>query len=453
MNIKTRLAVQFTLMVAGILLFSSGLVYYFSDSSLTGKFRETLYDRAQTVAILYINVAEVDSSLLKRIHESTVSLFMEEIVITDSARNIIYKYKNRYLTPASVSDIPAYRVKSFYSIREKDGICFRHFFNNRNYYVFVMAYDVSRVIYLADLERILFWSILTSLLVSVLLSYIFSRKAIEPIARIIESVKEINSKKLSSRLAEGNKRDEIARLAITFNEMLSNLEIAFRNQDEFVSNASHELRTPVSVMISESDYILAHKREPEEYIKHLTGLIEDLKQFNSLLNSLLELAQLNTEKDLVFSELRIDEVVFTVISQIKSKYLGRKIYTRIDYPENGNDLLVRGNQGMLEIAFRNLIDNACKFSNDDVNIGFDIGDESISVIIADKGIGIPSVDLENINKPFSRASNVKYIGGFGIGLTLVTRIISLHDAGFNIDSTESVGTSVELSFKRIQKKE
>ncbi len=103
---------------------------------------------------------------------------------------------------------------------------------------------------------------------------------------------------MSNRLDEGNRKDEIDQLAITFNEMLTNLEIAFKNQEDFVSNASHELRTPLTVMIGESDYLLSRERKHEEYIDHISGLVSDLKELNALLNSLLELAQINRDKSI-----------------------------------------------------------------------------------------------------------------------------------------------------------
>ena len=103
----------------------------------------------------------------------------------------------------------------------------------------------------------------------------------------------------------------------------------------------------------------------------------------------------------------------------------------------------------LTIAFKNLIDNACKFSNDDVNIEFHITGKIIKIIISDKGIGIPSNEIESIYQPFKRASNVKFIGGFGIGLSLVNKIIELHDAKLNVYSTENEGTRFEILFKRL----
>ena len=90
MNIKTRLSFQFTLIVAGILLFFSLLVYYFSYTSQLNKFREDLLDSAKNTAILLINVTEVDSSLLKKIHQSTISWKQEEIALTDSTLRLVY---------------------------------------------------------------------------------------------------------------------------------------------------------------------------------------------------------------------------------------------------------------------------------------------------------------------------------------------------------------------------
>jgi signal transduction histidine kinase len=449
MKIKTRLSLQFTLIVAGILLFFSVLVYYFSYSSQHSKFRQNLLDSAKNTATLLINVAEVDSLLLKKIQQSTISWEKEELAITDSAFNLVYGNNIQYLSDNKTLVNSVNGNLNYFSIANKDGVFYRHIYDNRIYNVFIMAFDKSRTENLTGLRKILFWSILFSVWLSVLLSYLFSKRAIKPISRIIKNVKEINSLKLSNRLDEGNRKDEIEQLAITFNEMLTNLEIAFKNQEDFVSNASHELRTPLTVMIGESDYFLSRERRQEDYINHISGLISDLKNLNALINSLLELAQINKDKSIVFTNVRIDEIVFNAIHKVKTKYQGRKIVPKIQYPENENELFINGNSGMLEIAFKNLFDNACKFSNDDVGVEFIISDKFINIIVSDKGIGIPSNEMESIYRPFKRASNVKFIGGFGIGLSLVNKILELHKATLKVDSTENKGTRFELCFNRL----
>ena len=148
-------------------------------------------------------------------------------------------------------------------------------------------------------------------------------------------------------------------------------------------------------------------------------------------------------------DIRIDETIFNAIQIIKAKYPGRKIIPQIDYPENEHELLINGNYGMLVIVFSNLIDNACKFSKDVVNIIVSIDDRFINVIISDKGMGIPRDELDKIYQPFQRASNVKFIGGFGIGLSLVARILELHNTKSKIYSTINEGTRFELRFEKI----
>ena len=162
---------------------------------------------------------------------------------------------------------------------------------------------------------------------------------------------------------------------------------------------------------------------------------------------MLELAQINRNKIINFSRVRIDEIVFNAVYQVKTKYAGRKIVPKIQYPESENDLVINGNEGLLTIAFKNILDNACKFSNDDVSVEFEIYDKYINVLISDNGIGIPADELETIHRPFSRASNVKFIGGFGIGLSLVSRIMELHGAEMKIRSKVNEGTRIEMIFR------
>jgi two-component system, OmpR family, sensor histidine kinase ArlS len=448
MNIKTRLSVQFTIIATSILLFFSVLVFFFSYKTQHSRFSETLIRKAQNNAILCINVDEVDTALLKKIHQSTILLEREEVAVTDSAYHLIYSNNIDYLKPEILSKIKPSGPGKYFSIKEKDGVCYKHIFKNKTYFSYTAAFDRSRDEHLHDLVKILAWSILFSIWLSVVFSYLFSKKALKPISDIIRSVKEINSQKLNKRLYEGKRKDEIDILSITFNEMLSNLEFAFKNQEEFVTNASHELRTPLSVMISESDYVLSKERTPQEYVTHISAVLNDLKKLNVLVTSLLELAQLNQKISFELLSVRIDEVVFAAIRQVKVKYPDRKIVPKISYPEEDAALIIKGNEGLLTIAFRNILDNACKFSSGEIDVEFSLTAGKIFIKVTDHGIGISQNEVENIFKPFSRGNNAKFIGGFGIGLSLVAKIIELHKAEISIKSNINQGTSVEVAFKK-----
>ena len=446
MNIKNRLSIQFTLSVFGILMVFCMLVYYFSYSSQLSIFRQNLLVRAQNTAILLINVQEVDSTLLKKIYLTTKSLEEEEIVLNDSNGKMLYSDKIQYLKSISYSRSSHSSSPEYFSIGKKDGVFYNHRVNDQLYHVYVLAYDKNRAENLSRLRMVLFWSILFSVCLSVWTSYFFSKIAIRPISSIIAKVKEINASKLSNRLDEGKRQDEIEQLAITFNQMLSELELVFKSQEEFVSNASHELRTPLAIMIAESDYIIGRKRSTEEYELHIARLTEDLRKLNLLINSLLELAQLNRDKNISKSSIRIDELVFNAIHSVKLKYPSRKILPRIEYSDNENDFVVEGNPGLLEIAFKNLVENACKFSTGEVEVEILNAEKGVVVRIIDHGVGIPEKEIGNIFKPFNRATNAKFIGGFGIGLSIVAKIMELHGAEIKVASTLNKSTSFELYF-------
>ncbi len=448
MNIKARLSLQFTSIVLGILVFFSVLVYYFSFTSQRSKFRDSLLEKAQNTAILSINIQEIDSTLLKKIHQTTRSFEAEEIAITNESNKLLYSNKTNLLTPDKIISHTYNSRVAYFSIGRKDGVSYVHLGDKQYYHVFVLAHDRYREENLIELKNILVWSILISVMLSVTAAYFFSKSAIKPISNIISKVKEINSSKLSNRLDEGKRQDEIEQLSITFNNMLSDLEKAFKSQDEFVSHASHELRTPLAIMIAESDYILSRSRDTEQYKSHLAGLVEDLRKMNSLINSLLELAHLNGNKDVQMTSVRIDELIFNTIKSIKSKYPGRKILPKIEYPDNENDLNVLGNQGFLEIAFKNLFENACKFSTSDVEVGISMVDGSIRVSISDQGIGIPEDQIDSIFSAFNRSDNVKYIGGFGIGLSIVAKVMKLHSIDIQVNSVLNKGTQFLLIFPK-----
>ena len=121
---------------------------------------------------------------------------------------------------------------------------------------------------------------------------------------------------------------------------------------------------------------------------------------------------------------------------------------KIEYPDNENDLIVYGNQGLLDIALKNLFENACKFSTNDVEVKISMVDQAIAVCISDQGVGIPEDQISTIFNPFNRSTNVKYIGGFGIGLSIVARIMKLHSVEIKVTSLVDKGTNFELLFPK-----
>lgn len=449
-NIKTKLAFQFTLIVFVILCFFASLIYYFTYSSQVKKFRQNLYNRAKNTAVLLINVKEIDAVLLKKIHQSTYYWSEEEIAVLDSRHKIIYSNNLNLMNARLLHEYALSGLTTYFKIGEKDGVIYCHQWQNQKYYVFVTALDRFRRDKLSELLEVTFWSIIFSIWLSVLLAYLLAKKALQPINSVIADINSFERANLSFRLNEGMRKNELEQLAMSFNGLLNELEDVFKRQNQFILNASHEIRSPLSVLITESEYFVKKPHEIEEYIEQIGDTSKELRSINDIVIDLLELARLNSSNTLSKENIRVDELIFQSITALKLKFPGRKIVPQIDYPSSDSEFLIHGHAGLLELAFKNILENACKFSEESILINLKTREDKIFLTFIDQGIGIPEEDLISIFSPFKRGSNVKYKGGFGLGLSLVNSIISIHDARINVQSVLQKGTTVEIIFDKIQ---
>lgn len=446
-NIKTKLALQFMAIVTAILFIFAFLIYYFTYTTHKEKFKTSLLNRAKYTAIVINRNKTIEKEFLDKIFASTYMSQNQEVVICDLKYELLYEYKRKLVSENILQALNITEEYNFFYLENKDGVCLRIKFHEIPALLVIMANDNARKDYLRDLTGFLFWGIIVSMALTSLFAYIFSKQAFKPVSRINEEVQTINASNLSIRLDEGNGMDELERLAATFNTMLDGLEASFKNQAEFIANASHELKTPLAVMIAESEYLLSKDKSEEEYKNHIKKNIEYVHKFNDHLNNLLELARINRITSIEKHEVRLDEILYDAIKMIREKYPERKILTKIELPENDKELIINANYSLMVLAFSNLLDNAVKFSNENINLSLETSNQLL-VTITDSGIGIPESELLHISKPYRRAGNARYISGFGIGLSLVSRIFEAHGFNFQISSTVNAGTSIRILFNQ-----
>lgn len=285
------------------------------------------------------------------------------------------------------------------------------------------------------------------MLIIVFCGWFFVGFFLRPISKLVQQADKITYSNINYRLSTANKDDEIGKLTSTFNKMLDRLETSFKIQKRFVSNASHELRNPLAAISGQIDVSLMKDRSKDDYKQVLTSVSKDIKNIITLSNNLLELA--NSEVETVFQELdevRIDEVLWSIreeFSKLKPDYA---VYINFDtVVENEKLLTCKGKEHLLKVAFTNLIDNACKFSEDKkVQINVTTTNQNIILFFIDQGIGIPDAFLNQIFEPFFRGKNTHGIPGNGIGLSLVYRIIKLHSGKIFVRSKINKGTTVEI---------
>ena len=447
MSIKYKITLLFVSMVVMILLILSLGVYYFSASSRKAAFEERLKNRALSSANVYAGIRGGDSATLQRMNESMVaSLTDRSIAVYRQGRGYEYVFSDRpgdsVALGSKILDRVAEKGELSFTDRGRPAFAVYHRAAGGDFVFAVAAVDLEGREYLAQLKRILFLAGLLGICLSFIAGLIFARRIVRPINRISEEVNAISSSSLSQRIQTVGTRDELSRLSDTFNQLLDRLEESFSIQRRFISNASHELSNPLTSISSQLDVALQRYRTTEEYRDVLLSVREDILSLQQLTRSLLDIAKAGTQGSIDLENVRLDELLFGVIEDIHRQNPEYKIrFSAEDYPEEEEKLTVFGNANLLYIAFKNIIDNGCKYSeNMSASVDIRFGPKKIEVAVVNKGDVIAESDIRNIFQPFFRTASAQQKSGFGLGLTLTRRILSLHKGSIYVESDPHSGT-------------
>jgi len=298
-----------------------------------------------------------------------------------------------------------------------------------------------------NLFYILIFIIPIILIFSITGGYFLVYKSFKPIEEILNNLKNINSTTLSKRLTTSQKQDEINMLAIEINSLLERLEISFEKINQFSSDASHELKTPLTIIRGEIEITLRKDRDSSEYKKSLQTCLNEVMIIQQTIDDLLFLAKKeNTSNNL--EDVYIDEITFEAVKELKPFANIRAI----DLKTQINDVFqVKGYSKLLKIAIKNILKNAITYSykESSVEIKNSIEDGNYVITISDKGIGIPKDEQKKIFEKFYRTdkSRNKESGGTGLGMSIVEKITKLHNAKIELSSEEKKGTTVKFIFK------
>jgi signal transduction histidine kinase len=446
MEVRRKLTVQFTLIVAIILILAEIAIFIFSDIFWREDFYNRLHSKASAVAKLLIDVEGVDPALLQLIEKNNVAVLpYEEIVIYNHKGEMIFASRDTITLNITRELLNRIRVEK--TVEEKQGkstvLGFLYSGRYDRIVVVAGAIDVFGQRRLAILRNILIIVFVVAIAIIFISGFFYSNRALRPILEVIKEVTAIDEKHMHIRVNEGNGKDEMARLAKTFNQMLDRLENAFKSQRHFIANASHELRTPLAYIMGRLEVSAQRERQNEEYRSTIISAIDDLKLLAQSTNKLLLLAQSSSDSpDIPFHSIRVDEVIWEARSDVLKASRGYHIQISFTYPdEDPSGLEVRGNDMLLRTAFVNLMENGCKYSEDrTVNISIERRDSQICVRFADRGIGIPEDELELIFEPFFRSRQNITKEGHGLGLALVHQILLLHNGAVAVNSSLGKGS-------------
>ena len=274
-------------------------------------------------------------------------------------------------------------------------------------------------------------------------------KSFTPIEKVLEELKNITATDLSARLKSSNNQDEINELITEINNLLGRLESSFERISQFSSDASHELKTPLTIIKGEMEIALRKDRNIEEYKQSLKTSLDEVIVIEKTINDLLFLAK--NEKDLILENMEVlyfDEIIDESINEVKNFAKLNNIKIKFDLIETSE---FHGYSNLLKIAIKNILKNAIQFSHNNSEIIVKSYKEKdfFNISIQDFGIGIPLNEQEKIFEKFYRTdkSRSKNSGGTGLGMSIVKKIIHIHKGYIKVESIENIGTTIFISFK------
>ncbi|MEX0138589.1 HAMP domain-containing histidine kinase [Bacillus nitratireducens] len=286
----------------------------------------------------------------------------------------------------------------------------------------------------------------------VLLSIIFIAIAagyiVRPIRTFTRATQKIASGEYDIELDE-NRKDEIGTLATNFQKMTKSIKELDQMRQEFVSNVSHEFQSPLSSIQGFSKTLQSENMSEEERKRYLKIIEGESKRMSSLCKQLLTLASLDKEeKVLQMKEFHLQKQIKDVIFMLEWKWREKDIAVEFDVP----DIIINGDENLLHQVWSNIFTNSIKFSNDGGTVEFVVEklESSIVISISDNGIGMEKEEMDRIFDRFYKVdtARARNIEGSGLGLSIVQKIVELHNGNVSVYSTKGEGTTVQVELPK-----
>lgn len=450
MQIRKRITITYVALSVLSTLLLSVVIFVLFRQNNQYYFLKRLKDRAKIVASIHYQNDPEKANYYRRLKAEGLEELIDEndFVLKINSNNTFEYTTELSLPPEFYTEVMQQKTGWIENDhRYYYGQVFNE--NGQKYIVIITAKDRRGNMSTLYIVRILFFGGLAFLILAYFLGRFLAKRVIYPVARITKEVKQISASNLHNRLPEPENPDEISDLTHTFNDMLDRLETSFEIQANFINNASHELKTPITTIIAEAEIMLSKERNPAEYQEALKNIFNQASRLGNLTESLLKLTQTGYDGQKQVQDVaRMDELLIDVKHDLDKFHPENKVALRLnDLPEDDNLLLISCNKPLLELALSNIISNGVKYSNNEtVFVTLSATTKQIVVSIADIGIGIPAEDIPHLYEPFFRGKEASRFNGYGLGLPLAMKIIRMHKGEIRIQSQPEKGTIVTIAF-------
>jgi heavy metal sensor kinase len=280
--------------------------------------------------------------------------------------------------------------------------------------------------------------------------YLLVKRTLAPVEQIASKAELITHHNLAERLPVARSGDELERLAISLNHMISRLDDAFQQSKRFVADASHELRTPLTVLRSELESLARTPSTASDPYERLGSLLQPVERLSKTVERLFALSRLDAgEAQTEWVEIDLGELVASTVDQMLLLAADKGISVTC---EAQGRVLVSGDRSRLKQVVVNLLDNAIKYTpaHGAVHLRVATVDGRVVLCVEDSGVGIPAEALPHVFDRFYRVDTTRSddTGGAGLGLAIVKTICDAHGAAVRVASALGRGSSFHVTFSR-----
>jgi two-component system, OmpR family, sensor histidine kinase MprB len=441
MSFRARIAVGSAAAVALSIVVASILVYYIAREQLRAPVDAALRDRAAEISVQPLGVVKTPdgTQFLAVRPEFGEARGYVQLVRTDGDVLVPPRQDVKLPVDQEVLAVAGQNDAAFWKDVDVDGQRLR---------VFTFSYGPGAAVQIArpldeveqSLNRIGVFLILVSLggiVIAAGLGLVVARAALTPVTRLTTTVERVTETQDLSERIEVDGKDELSRLAASFNTMLAALEESTRAQRQLVADASHELRTPLTSVRTNIE-VLAGDRTlpPGERRRLLSDVVEQLGEMTTLISELIELAR--AEQQVAEPEaVRLDLLVSDAVDR------ARRNRPEVTYTVDLEPATVHGVPANIERAVGNLLDNAAKWNPPGAEVEVEV--RGGQLVVRDHGPGIPEEDLPYVFDRFYRARAARGMPGSGLGLAIVRQVAESHGGEVVAEKAEGGGTRMVLT--------
>ena len=433
MTLKNRISLVVSLLFTILFGLASTVIFVLYSNFRKVEFRERLEIKALSSIKLLVNVKELDDQLLKMIDQNSINkLYDEKTLVFDSNYKLIYSSIDDAKINWSIEDLKYLKKHKTFFKQQGNYEVYGVFYdtNDKDFYALISATDDYGKRKLLFLRYTLIISYIFFTCICWVLTSFMVKKAMSPLRIFHQKIKNINENNLDTRITSKSNKNEVDLIANEFNFMMDRIEISYQKQKEFTAHASHELRTPLSRITSQIENTISDLSTSDKGKSFLKTILSDVNQLTELITSLLVLSKIDNKNQENSEVHRMDEILFSAIESVNKSFPDFVILFDMEESDNLDTVLeIKGNKNLLEIALSNVLKNACAYSdNKQAEVKISTYKNQLIISVLNTGKTLSETEQKNLFQPFMRGKNSKGTSGFGLGLRIVNRILTLHKA-------------------------